>query len=356
MTKTDSTTYAVDIEAGEASVKLIQDHVKSTYNENVLSSGETSFGGCLAFDPLEYKQPVLVSGTDGVGTKSEIAFELGKYDTIGIDLVAANVDDIAAQGAKPLFFLDYVAVGIMDPDVMEQIVRGVTQGCLLAEVPLIGGEMSDHRGLIEPGHFDLSGTAVGVVERSKIRPQNVSDGDVIIGIDSPNIRANGFTLVRDIFVGKNAKAPRDLNSPAFKGADISLGDALIEPSVIYSSTMQKIYLDEQAGDILEGVHACAHITGGGIVNNVSRILPSNLDAQITRGTWEIPEIFNEIAREGNVAPSEMEKVFNLGIGYAIVANESSVAKIEEIIATSGRKSYRIGKIASGTGKVHLSDK
>lgn len=353
MTNTNSATYAVDIEAGETSVKLIQDHVRQTYNDNVLSSGETSFGGCLAFDNKAFDQPVLVSGTDGVGTKSEIAFELGKYDTIGIDLVAANVDDIAAQGAKPLFFLDYVAVGIMDPSVMEQIVRGVAQGCLLAGVPLIGGEMSDHRGLIEPGHFDLSGTAVGVVERLKIRPQNIAVGDVIIGIDSPNIRANGFTLVRDIFVGKNAKAARPLDTPAFKGADFSLGDALIDPSVVYSSTMQKIYDDELCGDVLEGVHACAHITGGGIVNNVSRVLTSDLDANITRGTWDIPEIFNEIQREGNVSMSEMEKVFNLGVGYAIVANAASGSKIMEIISASGRKAYKIGEIVTGSGKVNL---
>lgn len=352
-TNSDSVTYAVDIEAGEESVKLIQDHVRSTYNDNVLSSGETSFGGCLAFDPLEFSSPVLVSGTDGVGTKSEIAFELGRYDTIGIDLVAANVDDIAAQGAKPLFFLDYVAVGIMDPDVMEQIVRGVAQGCLLANVPLIGGEMSDHRGLIEPGHFDLSGTAIGVVERAKIRPQNVSVGDVIIGIDSPNIRANGFTLVRDIFIGKNAKAVRPLDTPAFKGADFSLGDALIDPSVVYSSTMQKIYEDELAGDVHEGVHACAHITGGGLVNNIVRVLPKDLDANVIRGSWEVPEIFNEIAREGNVATCEMEKVFNLGIGYALIVNPQAVEKVEEIISNCARTSYRIGEIVEGKGKVNL---
>ena len=352
-TNSDSATYAVDIEAGETSVKLIQDHVRSTYNDNVLSSGETSFGGCLAFDNKEFSSPVLVSGTDGVGTKSEIAFELGKYDTIGIDLVAANIDDIAAQGAKPLFFLDYVAVGIMDPDVMEQIVRGVAQGCLLAEVPLIGGEMSDHRGLIEPGHFDLSGTAVGVVERSKIRPQNVAAGDVIIGIDSPNIRANGYTLVRDIFVGKNAKAARPLDTPAWKGADITLGDALIDPSVVYSSSMQKVYADELAGDVLNGVHACAHITGGGLVNNIVRVLPSDLDANVNRGTWSVPEIFNEIAREGNVAQSEMEKVFILGIGYAVVVNPQAADRVEEIICATGRTTYRIGEIVTGKGKVNL---
>lgn len=352
-TNSDSATYAVDIEAGETSVKLIQDHVRATYNDNVLSSGETSFGGCLAFDNKEFSSPVLVSGTDGVGTKSEIAFELGKYDTIGIDLVAANIDDIAAQGAKPLFFLDYVAVGIMDPDVMEQIVRGVAQGCLLAEVPLIGGEMSDHRGLIEPGHFDLSGTAVGVVERAKIRPQNVVAGDIIIGIDSPNIRANGYTLVRDIFIGENAKAARPLDTPAWKGADITLGEALIDPSVVYSSSMQKVYTDELAGDVLDGVHACAHITGGGLVNNIVRVLPSNLDANVARGTWQVPEIFNEIAREGNVAQSEMEKVFNLGVGYAVIVNAGAADKVEEIISSTGRTTYRIGEIVTGKGKVNL---
>jgi phosphoribosylformylglycinamidine cyclo-ligase len=335
-------TYAVDIAAADESVKKIQDHVKSTYDGNVLSSGETSFGGCYAFDPSAYSSPVLVSGTDGVGTKSEIAFLMNKYNTIGIDVVAANVDDIAAQGAKPLFFLDYVAVGVMDPDVMEQIVAGVAEGCRQANTALVGGEMSDHRELIEPGHFDISGTAIGVVERDRILPRDVQTGDIIMGIDSPGIRANGYTLVRDTFI---KKAKRDLNEAAWLGADVTLGEELLRPSVVYSPAMQSMY---QAG---VNVHGCAHITGGGIAGNVVRALPKNVDAIIRRGSWSVPPIFSEIQREGNIAIDEMEKVFNLGIGYAVIVPESEVDAVQKICDEHSRSAYRIGDIADGDGKV-----
>lgn len=337
-------TYAVDIEAADDSVKRIQQHVKSTYNDNVLSSGETSFGGCFAFDAKEFDNPVLVSGTDGVGTKSEIASLMGKYDTIGIDLVAANVDDIAAQGARPLFFLDYISVGKVDPDMMEQLVSGIASACKLAGAALVGGEMSEHPELIEPGHFDLSGTATGVVEKSRILPQRLAAGDVIMGFDSPGIRANGYTLVRDTFL---KKANRSLDEPAWAGADVTLGEELIRPSVLYSPVMQSIY----ASDV--DVHACAHITGGGLPGNVVRVLSSSLNAVINRGTWTVPEIFNEIQREGNIADSEMEKVFNLGIGYVCIVPAQHVETIETICATHARSAFRIGEIVNGTGRVVL---
>lgn len=339
-----SLTYAVDIEAADHSVKRIQEHVKSTYNDRVLSSGETSFGGCFAFDKDEFVNPVLVSGTDGVGTKSEIASMLATYDTIGIDLVAANVDDIAAQGARPLFFLDYISVGKVDPDMMEQLVAGIATACRQAGVALVGGEMSEHPDLIEPGHFDLSGTATGVVERDRIMPRNVTVGDVLIGIDSPNIRANGFTLVRDTFF---KKANRDMAAPAYKGSDISLGEELLKPSVLYSPVMQDIY----ATDI--DVHACAHITGGGLEGNIVRVLNDSVDAHIERGTWSIPHIFSEIQREGNIAQREMEKVFNLGVGYVIVVPSAHVEEIASICDTHGRTSYVIGAIGQGAGNVNL---
>lgn len=340
----ESLTYAVNIDAGDESVKKIQQHVRSTYTDAVLSSGETSFGGCFAFDKDGYDQPVLVSGTDGVGTKSEIAAMLGKYDTIGFDLVASNVDDVAAQGAKPIFFLDYVSVGKLDPDMMEQIVSGIAKACKQAGVALIGGEMSEHPDLIEPGHFDLSGTAVGVVERTNILPQRVAEDDVIVGFDSPGIRANGYTLVRDTFI---KTANRDLNGPAWDGAEVSLGEELIRPSVLYSPVMQSIF--ETDVDI----HACAHVTGGGLAGNVVRILGDEFDAEIKRGTWDIPEIFHEIQRVGNVADSEMEKVFNLGIGFVCVLGENDVAEIEKIASTYGRKVFTIGKITSGKGNATL---
>ncbi|MFN8015781.1 MAG: phosphoribosylformylglycinamidine cyclo-ligase [Acidimicrobiia bacterium] len=337
-------TYAVNIEAGDESVRRIQSHVKSTYNENVLSSGETSFGGCYAFDPTHYKNPVLVSGTDGVGTKSEIASMIGKYDTIGYDLVASNVDDVAAQGAKPLFFLDYVSVGKLVPEMMEQLIAGVASACVEAGVALVGGEMSEHPDLIEPGHFDLSGTAVGVVERDNILPKNVQAGDVIIGIDSPGIRANGYTLVRDTFINS---AKRNLDEPAWVGADVSLGEELLRPSVLYSPVMQTIF----KSDI--DVHACAHITGGGIAGNVVRVLNNSLDAIVDKNSWKRPEIFNEIQRTGNISDSEMEKVFNLGIGYVCIVPSEYVDDVLNICDLNNRTGYKIGIVENGAGKTIL---
>lgn len=337
-------TYAVDIEAADDSVKRIQSHVRSTYNDNVLSSGETSFGGCFAFDPKECKSPVLVSGTDGVGTKSEIASLLGKYDTIGWDLVAMNVDDVATQGARPLFFLDYVSIGKLDPNMMEQIVSGIAQACKQAGAALIGGEMSEHPGLLDPGHFDVSGTCVGVVERDGILPQRLTSGDVIIGFDSPGIRANGYTLVRDTFIKPGT---RDLNGPAWEGAKVSLAEELLRPSVLYSPVMQSIF----ATDV--DVHGCAHITGGGLPGNVVRVLNSQIDAVINRGSWDQPEIFAEIQREGNISDAEMEKVFNLGIGFVCIVPESEVDSVSRICEEHGRRAFRIGEVVNGTGRVVL---
>ncbi len=337
-------TYAVDIEAADESVKKIQNHVRSTYTDNVLSSGETSFGGCFAFDKDEFANPVLVSGTDGVGTKSEIASLLGRCDTIGWDLVAMNVDDVAVQGARPLFFLDYVSIGKLDPEMMEQIVSGIAAACKEAGAVLIGGEMSEHPGMIDPGHFDVCGTAVGVVDKHKILPQRLAAGDVIVGFDSPGIRSNGYTLVRETFL---TQAGRDLDSPAWDGADVTLGEELIRPSVLYSPVMQTIF----ATDI--DVHACAHITGGGLPGNVVRVLNDKHDAVINRGSWSVPEIFNEIQRVGNVADSEMEKVFNLGVGFVCIVPKSDVAAVESACASHGRQAFVIGEIVDGTGSVIL---
>lgn len=342
MSDTEALTYDVDIEAGDESVKRIQQHVRSTYNDSVLSSGETSFGGCFAFDKNQYREPVLVSGTDGVGTKSEIASMMRKYDTIGWDLVAMNVDDVAAQGAKPLFFLDYISIGSIDPEMMEQLVAGIAKACKQAGAVLIGGEMSEHPGLIEPGHFDVSGTAVGVVERNKILPQGISEGDVIVGFDSPGIRSNGYSLVRKVFL---EKAKRALDEPAFNGSATSLGEELLRPSVLYSPLMQHIF-----GSDIE-VHACAHITGGGIPGNINRVLGTNFDAEIKRGTWDEPEIFVELQRVGNIEEAEMDRVFNRGIGYTCVVERSFVEEVQEIAGQFSRRGYVIGEIKSGTGKV-----
>src|SRR6185436_13261519 len=252
-------TYAasgVDIAAGEKAVELIKEHVRSTFRPEVIGD-VGGFGGLFAVDWKRYRDPLLVSSTDGVGTKSLIARLAGRRDTIGIDCVAMSVDDIAAQGGEPLFFLDYISVGALVPEEIDDLVAGVAHGCRQAGCALLGGEMSEHPGVMEPGEFDLVGFAVGVVERARVLPRDVRPGDRIIGIASPGLRCNGYSLARAALLDR---AGRDLSGAAWHGAHHSLGEELLKPSAIYSRAMVKL-----ASEI--SVHAFAHITGGGIPGN-----------------------------------------------------------------------------------------
>jgi phosphoribosylformylglycinamidine cyclo-ligase len=306
--------------------------------------GIGGFGGFFAFDPSRYTQPLLVSTTDGVGTKSEIARLVGRYDTIGLDCVAMSADDLAVCGAEPLFFLDYVSVGRNDPAMIEAIVSGVAEGCRQAGCALVGGEISEHAGLMEPGHFDLVGFAVGVVEAARRLPAGVRAGDRVVGIASPGLRSNGYSLARKVLLepGGGGRAKPPLDEPAWPGADVSLADELIRPSVIYSPALRRL-----AGDV--EVHAFAHVTGGGIPGNLSRVLPDGLGAEVRRGSWPEPRIFDVVAAAGGVADEEMIRVFNLGLGMLAVVPAGEVAGALESLAAAGHAAYEVGRIVDGPG-------
>jgi phosphoribosylformylglycinamidine cyclo-ligase len=344
----DGLTYAeagVDIAAGEKAVERIKAHVRSTFRPEVVGD-IGGFGGLFEFDAHRFDQPLLVSSTDGVGTKSMIARLTGRYDSIGIDLVAMSVDDIAVQGAEPLFFLDYISIGKLVPEIVDDIVGGVAHGCVTAGCALLGGEMSEHPDIMEPGEFDLVGFAVGVVERGRALPSGVKAGDVIIGFASPGLRCNGYSLARRALLDR---AGRRLDDAAWAGAHHSLGDELIRPSVIYAPTMRK--LRERVE-----VHAFAHVTGGGLPDNVARILPSHCDAMVWRGEWDEPRIFAEIQAAGDVADDEMEHVFNLGVGMvAVVAREDRFATLDAVRAT-GQEAWIVGEVSEGRGRVSITRK
>ncbi len=341
-------TYAgagVDITAGEDAVKRIKEHVRSTYRPEVIGD-IGGFGGLFSFPSDRYKSPVLVSSTDGVGTKALVAKAANRFDTIGIDLVAMCVDDLVCQGAEPLFFLDYIAVGKLDPDHIDQLVAGVAEGCRQAGCAIVGGEMAEHPGAMDPGEFDLVGFAVGVVERDRIiTGEHVRPGDVLIGLPSPGLRSNGYSLARKVFFDV---AKRDLDAPAYEGASRSLADELLEPSVIYAPAI---------GALLRAVdvRAIANITGGGILGNLVRVLPSTADAVVDQRQWEAPRIFGEMARIGGISPEEMAKTFNLGLGMIVVVPRSEVFKTLDVLRSRGhRGAAEIGEIVDGKGAVHLT--
>jgi phosphoribosylformylglycinamidine cyclo-ligase len=338
-------TYAdagVDIAAGEKAVERIKDHVRSTFRPEVIGD-VGGFGGLFALDWKRYRDPLLVSSTDGVGTKSLIARLANRRDTIGIDCVAMSVDDIAAQGAEPLFFLDYISVGTLVPDEIDDLVRGVAAGCRLAGCALLGGEMSEHPGVMEPGEFDLVGFAVGVAERSRVLPRDVRAGDRVVGIASTGLRCNGYSLARAALLGR---ASRDLAGAAWPGARHSLAAELLRPSEIYAPAMLKL-----AAEV--SVHAFAHITGGGIPGNLVRVLPDRCDALMTRGTWDEPRIFSEIQRAGGVPHDEMEHVFNLGLGMLAIVPPDAALHAVDVVRSAGHDAWLVGEIVDGHGRVRL---
>jgi phosphoribosylformylglycinamidine cyclo-ligase len=341
----DRLTYAaagVDIAAGEKAVELIKEHVRSTFRREVVGD-VGGFGGLFAVDWKQYREPLLVSSTDGVGTKSLIARLANRRATIGIDCVAMSVDDIAAQGAEPLFFLDYISVGELVPEEVDELVAGVAAGCRTARCALIGGEMSEHPGLLAPGEFDLVGFAVGIVDRDRVLPTGVAAGDRVIGLASPGLRCNGYSLARAALLDR---AGRALDDAAWPGAHHSLADELLRPSVIYAPALLRLARDVE-------VHAFAHVTGGGIPGNLVRVLPERCDAVVTRGTWEQPRIFTEIQRAGDVGVEEMEHVFNLGVGMlAVVAADDSLRAID-VARAAGHDAWPVGEIVDGHGRVRM---
>jgi phosphoribosylformylglycinamidine cyclo-ligase len=339
-------TYAaagVDLAAAHAAVDRIGRLVSSTNRTEVLGS-IGGFAGLFALDTGRYQHPVLVSSTDGVGTKMLVARALGRYDTIGIDLVAMCVDDLVCVGAEPLFFLDYVAIGRLDPDRLVELVEGIAAGCRRVGCALIGGETAEHPGVMGDDDLDVAGFAVGVVERgSELGAARVREGDALIGLLSPGLRSNGYSLARHVLL---ELADRSLDEPAFTGASRSLGDELLEPSVIYAPGVLGAISETQGG-----VHACAHVTGGGLAANLSRVLPPDCAARIDRDSWEVPGIFTEIAEVGGVDEDEMARVFNLGIGMVLVVDPTSVGPVGVALEREGIGWSEIGTVASATRTV-----
>jgi phosphoribosylformylglycinamidine cyclo-ligase len=333
----------VDITAGEEAVEAIKEDVRSTYRPEVIGD-IGGFGGLFAFPQHRFTNPVLVSSTDGVGTKARIAQAVGQFETIGIDLVAMCVDDLVCQGAEPLFFLDYIAVGKLDPAHIKQLVKGIAEGCRAANCALVGGEMAEHPGSMEPGEFDLVGFAVGVVERDRlITGEHVRAGDVLIGLPSPGLRSNGYSLARRVLL---ERARRSLSEPAFDGAHHDLAEELLRPSVIYAPAVLALQR------VVE-VRAAAHITGGGIRGNLARVLPERCDAVVDRDSWEPPRIFGEIQRLGDIDDDEMAKVFNLGMGMVLVVAEPDVHKTLDVLRSGGHQPRQIGVIEAGHRNVRL---
>jgi phosphoribosylformylglycinamidine cyclo-ligase len=334
----------VDIAAGEAAVERIKDKVRSTFRPEVIGD-IGGFGGLFAFDPQRYRDPILVSSTDGVGTKALIAQAMGRFDTIGVDLVAMCVDDIVCQGAEPLFFLDYIAVGKLDPGHIEQLVEGVASACRAAGCALVGGEMAEHPGAMEPGEFDLVGFAVGVVERDQlVAGQHLGPGDVLIGIPSPGLRSNGYSLARAVLL---EAAGRSLDEPAWEDAPSSLGEELLRPSVVYAPAVAELLRSVD-------VRAIAHVTGGGLAGNLERVLPDTADAQIDERTWERPRIFTEIQQTGAIPDSEMRRVFNLGIGMVVAVPTVDAHTALDLLRREGHRAVEIGTVVPGSGAVRIA--
>lgn len=345
---TGAATYAaagVDIAAGDEVVRRIRASVASTERPGVLGA-IGGFAGRFALDTARYRRPVLVSSTDGVGTKMLVARATGRYGTVGIDLVAMCVDDLVCVGAEPLFLLDYVATGRLHPQRLEAIVAGIAEGCRAAGCALLGGETAEHPGAMDPDDVDVAGFALGVVESgAELGAERVREGDVLVGLLSPGLRSNGYSLARHVLL---ERAGRSLDGPAWAGAGHTLADELIRPSVVYAPA---VLAAVSAG----GVHACAHITGGGIAGNLVRVLPGDLDASVRRETWEQPPIFGEIARSGPVGDEEMLRVFNMGLGMVLAVAPDVVDDVRSAIAgaTPHVESAIVGAVVRGTGRVRL---
>jgi phosphoribosylformylglycinamidine cyclo-ligase len=333
----------VSIAAGDEAVARIKERVRSTFRPEVIGD-IGGFGGLFALDTDRYRDPVLVSSTDGVGTKALVAQATGRFTTIGIDLVAMCVDDVVAQGAEPLFFLDYIAVGRLDPEQVEQLFEGVADGCRQAGCAVVGGEVAEHPGALAPDGFDLVGFSVGIVERDRIIDgRRVAPGDRLVGLQSPGLRCNGYSLARRVLL---ERAAMPLDGPAWPGAHHTLADELLAPSVIYTPAVMALC---RAAD----VRGLAHITGGGLPGNLVRVLPESCDAVVRRGSWEVPTIFQEIQRLGDVDEGEMAKVFNLGIGMVAVVTADDVFRAQDVLRSHGVGSVEIGEITEGDGSVRL---
>lgn len=326
----------VDIEKGEKFVRLISPIARKTFSPHVLS-GIGSFSGLFKLDIRKYREPVLVSGTDGVGTKLKIAFLMDKHDTVGIDLVAMCVNDILTSGADPLFFLDYIATGKLEPKTAINIIKGIVKGCHEASCSLLGGETAEMPGFYKKGEYDLSGFAVGIVDKKRIiSGAEIKHGDVIIGIASNGLHSNGFSLVRKVFFDLR-KMRLDKFIPDLKK---TLGEELLQPTRIYIKAFNALK------DKVK-VKGMAHITGGGIPGNLPRIFPKGIYGKIYTSSWKIPFIFNYIKELGKISDEEMKKTFNLGIGFCMIVPPKSAELAVDLLKKSGYRAFIIGKTWEG---------
>ena len=323
----------VDVERGYEAVRRMKQHVATTFNENVLG-GLGSFGGFYSIENEGLEKPVLVAGTDGVGTKLKLAFLMDKHDTVGIDCVAMCVNDVVCQGAKPLMFLDYVATGYLDPAKVEQIVAGVAEGCRQAGCALIGGETAEMPDFYPAGEYDLAGFTVGIVDREKsISGAAVAEGDVLVGIASSGVHSNGYSLVRRLVLTEG----RDLNAPVEALGGKSWGETLLTPTKIYVKSAL-------AACKAANVHGIAHITGGGFIENIPRILPDGLTAEIELGTWPVLPVFTELQKLGGLGDRQIYNTFNMGIGMVFAVSAQEADALMASLEASGEQAYRIGRV------------
>lgn len=334
----------VDIDEGARAVDAIRASVKSTYRPEVIGD-IGGFGGLFSAAALkQMDDPILVSGTDGVGTKLALAQMAGKHDTVGIDLVAMCVNDVLACGAEPLFFLDYVAIGKLRSDHISQVVGGIAEGCRQAGCALVGGEMAEHPGVMNPDDYDLSGFCVGAVDRPKmLNPENVAEGDVILGLASTGIHSNGFSLVRRAVTEVMDAGELTVERAELDG--VSVLDALLAPTRIYVKSILELRRE------VPQIHAVAHITGGGITENLNRALNDRVDAQVNEGSWTQPPIIDFVVEKAGLSREEALKTFNCGIGMCVICPpEVERAAIEQLEST-GEKVFKIGSVIPGDGKV-----
>lgn len=333
----------VDIEAGYKSVELMKTYVKETMRPEVLG-GLGGFSGAFSLSKIkEMEDPVLLSGTDGVGTKIKLAFLLDKHDTIGIDAVAMCVNDVACAGGEPLFFLDYIACGKNIPEKIAAIVKGVAEGCKQSDAALIGGETAEHPGLMPEDEYDVAGFAVGVVDRKDmIDGSTIKDGDVLIGVASTGVHSNGFSLVRKVF-----DMTKESLETYYDELGTTLGEALLTPTRIYVKMMKSI---KNAGVKVKG---CSHITGGGFYENIPRMLPDGIKAVVEKNSYDIPPIFTLMQKKGQIEDHMMYNTYNMGLGMVLAVDPSDVDKTMEAIKASGDKPYVVGKCVKGDKGVEL---
>lgn len=345
MEKSFSESYkeaGVDVTAGYKSVELMKKYVQSTYIPGV-ESDLGGFGGLFAPDIKDMKKPILVSGTDGVGTKLKLAFLLDKHDTIGQDCVAMCVNDIVCCGARPLFFLDYMSLWKNIPEMVATIVKGVTDGCKLAGCALVGGETAEMPGLYTEGEYDLAGFSVGIVDQEKmIDSKHIEEGDVVIGLTSSGVHSNGFSLVRKVF-NVNKENLNEYREELGK----TLGEALIEPTKIYVKPVLKLIEQVQ-------VKGISHITGGGFYENMPRMLNEKVALNIDKNSYEVPAIFKLIQKEGNIPERDMYNTFNMGIGMAIIVSKQDLEKSLQILKEAGETAYVIGEVVEGNKEININ--